>query len=147
MKINWGTGIAIFYSLFVFFMVAMVINSTQNKPNMVQDNYYEKDLNYEAFRGKRENAANAKGQIKIEYLADEKNILLDFPDKVNKVSGKVTFFRPSDKNLDKIMDIKLNADGQMIIGVDESLPRGLWNIQIDWQDQVQQFYTEESIVL
>ncbi len=35
MKFNWGTGIALFYSLFMITMIYMVYQSTQHNRNLV----------------------------------------------------------------------------------------------------------------
>ena len=47
MKINWGTGIFIFYSLFVGALVFQLVKSFQYDNSLVVENYYEKDLNYQ----------------------------------------------------------------------------------------------------
>ena len=147
MKINWGTGIAIFYTLFVILMVGMVINSTRNKVELVQENYYQKDLNYEEFRLKRQNAAAMVAPIKVDYQQKNKSVRLQFPSSMSNATGQVTFFRPSNKSLDQKVDIVLNKEGMMNIPVNKSMIRGLWKVQLDWESDGKHFFTEESIVL
>jgi hypothetical protein len=44
MKFNWGTGIAIFYIIFVVSLVFQVFKSRQYDHSLVVDNYYEEDI-------------------------------------------------------------------------------------------------------
>ncbi len=147
MKINWGSGIAIFYSLFVVVMVVMVVKSTQNKPKMVQENYYEKDLNYEAFRQKRANGESLKHLLKVNYESDLNQIKISFPGNLDNIEGDITMFRPSNQFLDKNYKLQLDSMGDMVIPLDRNTARGKWKIQIDWKNDVQEFYNEEVIVI
>lgn len=147
MKINWGTGIAIFYVFFVIAMISMVINSSYHKVELVQENYYQKDLQYEAFRLKRQNATAMTVPISIKYEHKENAVRLAFPAAMADATGQVTFFRPSNKSLDQQVMIVLDDEGTMLIPVSESMKRGLWKMQLDWQSDGKQFFKEESIVL
>lgn len=147
MKINWGTGIAIFYTCFMAAMIIMVIKSTQNNVQLVQENYYDKDLNYEEFRLKRENASNLSVPIEIKYLTSTKNIQVIFPDNTEDISGQISLFRPSNKFLDKQFKISVNASGKMEIPVDKSFQNGLWKVQVEWLNQGKSYFSEQSIVI
>ena len=147
MKINWGSGIAIFYTAFVIVMLGMVYMSTQNKTHLVQDNYYNKDLNYEAFRMKRQNAANLEQKLSIEYNSADQEIALNFPPDMNMAEGKVSLFRPSDKYLDQSFDLDIDSNGAFTIPVERKLKSGLWMVQVDWASGDKEYYQEESIVL
>ena len=47
MKLHWGHGIAIFYSLFVAVLVFQVIRSTAYDNSLVSEAYYKDDINYQ----------------------------------------------------------------------------------------------------
>lgn len=147
MKINWGWSIAIFYSLFVIVMVFMVMKSTQNKPKMVQENYYEKDLNYEAFRQKRQNGAALKDLVNISYEARDRQLKISFPGNLENIEGDITMYRPSNQYLDKNFKLDLDSMGDMIIPLDKSLAPGKWKIQLDWKNESQEFFNEEIIII
>ena len=147
MKINWGSGIAIFYTLFVLAMVTMVVKSTQNKPRMVQENYYEKDLNYEDFRQKREMGQAVSHLIDIAYQSDLNNIKISFPKELAQSKGSVTMFRPSNQFLDKKYPLQLDSMGDMLIPLDNRTARGHWKIQIDWNNGIHDLYNEETIII
>ncbi len=145
MKINWGTGIAIFYTGFVVVMIAMVVQSSKKDLNMVQENYYDKDLNYEAFRQSRINGTAMEKSIRIDYNTG-KNITITFPPGLSIDRGLITLYRPSDQHLDRKYEIKLDENNQMQITT-TSLLRGSWRILLDWENDGRSFYHEKNIVL
>ena len=147
MKITWGTGIAIFYVCFMAAMIFMVIKSSQNKMDLVQENYYQKDLVYEQFRSKRQAAANLDKAVQVAYRLDNNSLELIFPKEIQKPSGTLTLFRPSNKFLDQSFELPAIQDSKMTIPLDSKIAKGLWRIQIDWEMEGQQFYTEQSIVI
>ncbi len=147
MKINWGTAIAIFYTCFVIAMVTMVVRSTQNKMDLVQENYYEKDLTYESFRAKRQNAAVLTETVAIKYSIAEESIQINLPEGMSTAKGKLIFFRPSDKKLDTSFDLEVDEKGQMRIPVNQKIIPGLWRVQLDWEYEGQAYFQETSIVI
>lgn len=56
MKLSWGTGIAIFYSVFVIVLVFVVVKSTSIDNALVTDDYYKKDLEYQTQIDKQVNS-------------------------------------------------------------------------------------------
>jgi hypothetical protein len=147
MKLHWGNYIAIFYICFMGAMIFMVIKSTQNKMDLVQENYYQKDLDYENFRSKRQNSTVLTNQVSVHYSTASKSIELSFPEEMKTLTGKLTLFRPSNKQLDKTFILKLDQQSKMSIPVDGDIPPGLWKIQLDWEAQGDNYYKEEAIVI
>jgi hypothetical protein len=147
MKLNWGSGIAIFYSLFVVVMITMVVKSTQNKVHMVQDNYYEKDLNYEEFRQKRQNGMAYQSLLDINYNQSDSKILISFPEQLADAKGELKLFRPSNQFLDINYPIQLDSNGQMYIQLKDNMVRGKWRVMLDWQFAGTDYYNEETIVI
>ncbi len=147
MKLNWGTSIAIFYICFMIAMVSMVIKSTYHKAQMVQENYYDKDLNYEAFRLKRERASNLKESIVIEYLDMDKNLEIKFPEDMKTATGNISLFRPSNASLDQSYPIQIDEGGSMLIPIPMSVAKGLWRVQIEWENNALDYYMESVITI
>lgn len=147
MKLNWGGGIAIFYTCFVIAMVSMVVKSTFHKPQMVQDNYYEKDLQYEAFRQKRENGNLMKESIKVAFIPKERMVEITFPKGMSSAKGNVTLFRPSNQSKDQILPLRLDENAEMQLPIAKNMSRGLWRVQLDWEVEGKAYFMEESIVI
>lgn len=145
MKLNWGNGIAIFYSLFVIVMVSMVVKASQININMVQENYYDQDLNYEEFRKSRQNGLTP-GALNIYYTPNAGNVQIGFPEGEQKITGVVKFYRPSNNGWDKSMTIALDDQNRMEIPVDQ-MPRGYWKILVHWETDGKSYYKEEPLIL
>ena len=146
MKLNWGTSIAIFYSLFVLVMIIMVVRASQNSVQLVEENYYNKDLNYEAFRQSRANAANLEPPVQIQFSAGTDHIKIAFPHALQGGKGTVTLYRPSNRMQDKKYTLKLDEEKTMKIPV-EGLRKGYWKVLLHWEMAGADYYQEEDIVL
>ena len=146
MKLNWGWRIAIFYSFFVITMIGMVVYSTQNKVQLVQDKYYDKDLEYEAFRQKRQNAEQLSQQLQINYIASLEQLELTFPKEMNVEEGTLTLFRPSNSFQDQKIRLKPDQHNQMRIPL-HNLSKGHWKVQLDFKSAGKAYYKEQRLRL
>lgn len=133
MKINWGTGIVIGMSLFVSFILYLVINMlTDDKFNhdLVTEEYYKKELLYQ-----QEIDAETRGRKLSENISDHRTKngwLIEFPENIDpaQISGTLRFYRPSSEKLD--FDMPLNLKDNQIFISEEQLVKGRWNIYVDW---------------
>ena len=146
MKLNWGWAIAIFYSSFVIVMIGMVVYSSQNKIQLVQEEYYNKDLDYEAFRQKRQNANQLDQQLQISYIASLEQLELTFPEKMEINEGTLTLFRPSNLYQDQKFRVQTDENNQMTLPMNK-LSKGKWKVQLDFKAEGKAYYKEEVIAL
>lgn len=144
MKLNWGTGIALFYGAFALIMIGVVFASRRHDPGLVSEKYYDLDLNYQARLIQKQNTADLQNALKINYSPNQSQIELQFPAELGAVAGKVTFYRPSDGGLDFTLPVSTDASGKMIIPV-AHVSTGLWNIQIEWEAGGKSYFLEEKI--
>lgn len=128
-------------------MVSMVIKSFSFNSQLVQDDYYQLDLDYEDFRQKRENATLLKDQFVIKPDTKTREIYLQFPTWMSTVNGEVRLYRPSNQYLDKSYSIKVSESNDTTIKLDSALQSGLWNIHVDWKDQEKGYYYESTLYL
>jgi nitrogen fixation protein FixH len=143
-KIDWGTGIAIFYSTFAVVMMGLVIKSFDSPALVIKKNYYDDDINYQAHKVKVQNGAALAQDMTIEYVAEANTIILHFPQNQPEPIGKVTFFRPSKTDKDRSFDLKTDPSKRMFIRVDD-FEKGLWIVQVEWQGEDKLYYKEEKI--
>lgn len=146
MKLNWGSSIAIFYSLFVIVMVAMVFYSKSFDNSLVVDNYYEKDLQYQQHINKLQN--NQTLPIDLKILEDKQNKLVNFqfPQGFENLGGEIQFYRADDKSKDFSLKVNTDARGAQAISYQSMLP-GRWTVKVDWEGDGKSFYKEEVIIL
>ncbi len=143
MKFNWGHGLTIFFILFVGTLIFLVIQSRKVDRALVVDNYYDKDIHYQAHKDKLRNTARLTKDIEVKSTKDE--LVIEFP-KLAALSGTIHFYRASDQSKDFRQKIKLDADGNMRIDTREMI-QGTWVLKIDWVAEGKSYYSERQIYL
>lgn len=142
MKFTWGWGIGIFYVSFMAIILGVVFYSTFHKQDLVVDNYYEEDLAYQEQIDKLNRTKALPEKVKMLYKKDELTVEIPASLKDQISSGKVKFFRPSDKALDQEMDLEINKE-QMIIDV-KDFTKGYWKVQVDWIMNDSSYFVENK---
>ncbi|WAC03949.1 FixH family protein [Lacinutrix neustonica] len=146
MKINWGTGIVIAFVLFISFIMYFVINMNINKKydhDLVAEDYYEQELDYQNAINKEENAKNLFKNLSLEQT--EKGVIIHFPEalELSEISGKVFLYRPSNKQFD--FEILISLSDYHLLIPDKRLLDGRWNIKIDWNHKGQDYLYKSQI--
>lgn len=145
MKLNWGLGIALFYSTFALAMIGMAIKSTQYDHSLVREDYYQADLAYQQQYDKMVNEQTRL--LDLQHRAGEAGITLQAsPEARTAVQGDILFFRPNDKRLDFSVPIQLDENGQQLIPTETIVP-GRWKLKMDYQVGEKAYYSETEIVL
>jgi nitrogen fixation protein FixH len=144
MQFNWGTGIALFFSLFVVTLLYFVYRSTLLDNSLVSDAYYAEDLKYQERFDKMSNAQGLKEDLKILNFAADSQVELLFPTEFAKVQGEIYFFCPSDQGSDFKLNIAPNQENRQLIST-SGLKTGKWRVKVDWSDGIKSYYKEEII--
>lgn len=143
MKINWGTKIAIFYISFVLFILAMVYMAFGEKYDLVTEDYYQQELE---FQDKIDKSANAFAlDEKLKIVIKSGSVILKFPSSLKETSGTINFFRPSDSKADFTEDINLN-DGNQSISI-EKFTKGKYIVKTEWKNEGTEFFQEDVIFI
>lgn len=144
MKFNWGTGIALFFSVFVLSLVYQVYRSTQYDNSLVSDEYYADDLRYQEHYDKLANAQALAEDLKIRNVQQKEELEIHFPEGFEQLGGEVIFFSPAFKSRDFRLPVKPGTDGVQYIPTEE-LPKGNWKIKVDWTGDGKPFYKEQDV--
>lgn len=144
MKFNWGHGIALFYGIFAVSMVMIVIRSTHYDHTLVTDKYYEQDLQYQEHYEKLANSQQDGRALKVWKDQDTHSISIQFPEGLEDIAGKVTFYRPVNSSEDFSVPFELDEDKVLVYDT-EKLHPGLWTIKVDWQSGSTPYYQEVNI--
>ena len=145
MKLNWGTGIAIFYGAFMVIMITFVVLSRDVDHSLVMDNYYEADINYQDHKDKIANSKALKTDLKITKVAGKK-VKFQFPDMSAQISGEVLFYKPDDKSKDFKVTVKTDDSGLFNVNTEDLVP-GLWRLKVDWKAGDILYYKEQEFYL
>lgn len=146
MKINWGTGIVIamiaFMSFILFFVVKM-FTEDEYQYDLVVEEYYKQEIGFQDELDAERSAIELDENVVIEQT--ETGIRIDFPGKEasSDIDGIVTFYRPSNKNLDFTKTILLE-DQKMFVPKNE-IAAGRWNISVRWVQNGKTYLTRKNI--
>lgn len=147
MKINWGTGIVLAFIIFISFIMFFVIKASTDKKynhDLVTDDYYKLELEFQKDIDKETNSKNLKENISWEKT--NQGLILKFPESLEQenINGKVFLYRPSDKQLD--FEIPISLSNHNLLIPDSRLLDGRWNIKVDWQYNGKLFLYKKEIV-
>jgi hypothetical protein len=146
LKIHWGVGIAVFYTIFLLFLIGNVVFSSMQGNDIISPDYYQKELAYQQQIDKAGRSKKLPQQLKI--VTGGSTIALQFPDFLRNsgVSGVITFYRPSDTRLDNKVQIKVNENNLQVIDT-RAYAKGLWKLKIEWSASGIEYYNEESVMI
>jgi hypothetical protein len=145
---NWGWKIVVLYSAFVVMTLSMVVYFMRQKVDLVADDYYKQEIEYQDQIDKISNAKALKEPIGYGYDMKNRTIKLSFPQAhlTQELRGKINFYRPANADEDKEFDIRPEASGAQIISVSD-LNKGLWKIKIYWTAGGKEFFDEKVVTL
>ena len=140
-NMNWGNRIVVAFVLFAAFIGYMVVKAFQEDFDLVAEDYYAQEINYEQKMVKLANAESL-GK-KVDSRQEAKNLVFKFPDR--NVSGTVQFYHPSREIFDKTFDIT-PSEGLQVISKQELIP-GNYRININWNADGKDYLQESKIFI
>lgn len=140
---NWGKGIIIVFVIFFAGMAFMAYKSMTRDIDLVAPNYYEKEIKYQDQIDKINSTSRLKEKLKIETTGG--SLVISYPD-ISGLNGEISFYRPSDAKRDFKLPIEAGKDNKQIINT-QTLLKGLWRVQVSWNAGVQNYYSEEKIMI
>ncbi|GLR17187.1 FixH family protein [Portibacter lacus] len=145
MKINWGTGLLIFFILYIGNLVRVVVKSTTIDHSLVEENYYEHDIHFQEKLDKIKNRKLLAQDLNITYNQTEKKLKLDFGEQSDFKNAQVHLYRASDKSSDFNYSIDNTADAADIDL--ETLIPGKWQVKVEWADNARSYFKEQDIYI
>jgi hypothetical protein len=143
---NWGTGIALFYSVFAVTILLFVVFSFRQKIDLVGPDYYAKELAYQQQIDAMQRSEGLLEQIR--FNLKDKMLELNIPLSLRKehISGEVELFCPADNGKD--MKFPLETQGVAIQCVDiGSVRSGRYTLKLAWKFKGHSYYNEETLVI
>lgn len=141
MKYNWGHGIATAIILAIIALSSLVFVVTRERIDMVTDQYYPKELDYQLQIDKIKSYRELEQGVELKVNGE---LLIQFP-KVSAspadITGALHIYRPSDERLDIEREVKLSDAYTMIIAK-ELLKLGKYEVIIDWKVDDKRYLTK-----
>jgi len=139
---NWGTKIVMGMAAFMLFIIAMVIYmfSVHNRDALVEDNYYEKGINFNADYDAIQNVVNHQASPEIKF--DSRQIQIHLRD---SAAFTLTLLRPSNKNQDRqIVGHTVGKMNAIILNKKDFAP-GMWFLSLRWTHHQQHYLFKQNI--
>ena len=133
LKISWPTSIVLALSAFIIFILSFVYKATfvpGYDHHLVSDDYYKDEMNYQQEIDKLNKAAALKENVSLTKVPE--GLLIKFPAKFDpeKITGTISFQRPSNIKIDFQLPINLTSADYLIL--DDKMVEGIWNVKIEW---------------
>ncbi len=136
---NWGTKVIIGMGLFMTFIIVLgVLMVRSDDDALVENNYYEKGLDYNRDYQFKEKVIKDNALPKISVLKEGLDIQFTFPS-----TGKIKLMRTSNKKLDRSIDFKTDSSYIFKINTAE-LAKGRWRMIIQWKNEIGTAYLNEQ---
>jgi hypothetical protein len=145
MNFNWGTGILIFIIIFFIAIFGFVYFSSTQLVNLVEEDYYPKELAYDEQIEKMRNYSKSGYKIHIGKKPNSINIRYEGITVSDGIKGIVHLYRPSDYRKDIKIPVIVNDTGYQFIPRKDLLP-GKYIIKIDWTVGKMPYYFEETFI-
>ncbi|WP_443943575.1 FixH family protein [Pedobacter sp. AW1-32] len=126
---NWGTKIVMGMAAFMLFIIGMVMYmfSVHNRDALIEDNYYEKGINFNSEYTAAQNMLN--DQASPEIIIDQQKMVILLRDSAEFV---LTLMRPSNKKQDrKIEGHTIGATNAIVLNKKDFAP-GMWFLSLSW---------------
>lgn len=141
---NWGTKIVLGMLTFMMFIVCMVIYMfhVHGRDALIEENYYEKGINYNEEYNARQNVINDHAQPKITVTKTQ--IIVQLKD---AAQYNLILMRPA--NSDDDVKLKGNTSGTSnLILVDKTkMQRGMWFLNLGWHSSGKEYLFKNNITL
>jgi len=137
MKFNWGTGIVLFFVVFVSLMISFVVFSLKQNNDLVADDYYQQGADYTKHMEVSKRSAIYRDSISIQTKGENVEIKVSktFSQKVDTV--KAFFFRPSNKKQDYTLDFSAKQVSAII--EKKNLAHGRYQVKLSWKMDNEQY--------
>jgi hypothetical protein len=139
---NWGKGIIVALALFVGFILFLVITLMRQDVDLVSEDYYKQEIDYEARIQKEQNGLNSTAKIKI---VDQKSfVIIQLPDSIALTNVLVNLKRPNDEKLDK--SFKIEGTKTFMLPK-ASLEKGKYDLTIEYTMNKKDCLLQQKIII
>lgn len=132
---------------FMSYIIFFVTQAMRSEVNLVSKDYYQQELVYQDHIDVMNRTAAQKQEVTVAAPAGTGQVILNIAGGTKeKVTGTISFFRPSDGTQDFEVPVNLNESGNQLLNTGK-LSKGLWRVKIDYSRGGQQYYSETQLTL
>lgn len=143
---SWGNKILISFLLFVAGMVYLVYRSMKTEFDLVEKDYYKKELVYQDVIDGTNRANQLSSAVSIQQ--NENGLLLSLPAEMRnkQLDGEILFYCPSDAKKDKNIKLHVDENVTQLIPVTNIHP-ATYVVKIHWTESNHSYFVEKHITV
>lgn len=122
-------------------VVLGVLMVTSKSDALVDNDYYEKGIEYNVEYNKKMNVKRDHAEPIVELTSD--SLILTF---TKPAKGRIKFIRLSNKNLDRDLVLKTDSSNQAKFSILRK-SAGLWKLAVDWESANKAYLYEKEVML
>lgn len=126
---NWGKGIVIGMSLFMAFILYMVINLMVTNVDLQSEDYYKKEIEYETEIAQLNNANQLAEKVTL--VRKDDYLFIQLPDSLDIRKSIIEFVRPNDMQDDQSL---VGGSEKELIYPLSKLQDGMYDVQVQFED-------------
>lgn len=141
---NWGTKIVLGMIAFMMFIVGMVVYMfyVHGRDALIEENYYEKGINYNAEYNAKQNVLNDDAKPKITITKTQ--IIIQVKD---SAKYDLVLMRPANSNDDVKLKGQTTGTANLILVDKTKMPKGMWFLNLQWQASGKDYLFKNNITL
>jgi hypothetical protein len=147
MKLNWGHYLAIAMTLFIGFILYLIIFIRGGKDDLTDVDYYEKGMQHDSQMGLERNAMPFREAVKISYTSGI--IYIQLPDSQRVQKLQLDLLKPNDASKDLHLRMPLvvpnDSTQQCQARFRQLLEKGIWMARIHWEVDSVGFFVEKDL--
>ncbi|MCR6721988.1 MAG: FixH family protein [Chitinophagaceae bacterium] len=138
---NWGYKLLCTFIVFIGGMGFLVYRSMSTEFQLVEKEYYKKELNYQTVIDGQHKANSLSMPVKV--TSKDAEVVLEMPSELKGavISGRVWFYCANDASKDKLFDMSVDSNGQQVFAAGLLRP-GKYLAKLEWKADDVSYYTE-----
>ena len=140
---SWAYAIIVVFVLFAVFIGQFVYRSVQNPTNLVAENYYQQEIDFQTKIDKSSNALAIKDQMT--FAITDELVTVDFPTDWETVKGTLHLYNPMNEKLD--VSMPFTTQSNVLKMKLKDLQAGKWVVKLDFDYGNKGYFLEENVIV
>jgi len=138
---NWGYKLLCAFIVFIGGMGYMVYRSMSTEFQLVEKEYYKKELSYQGVIDAKRKASELSAPVQVTSLNAEVTIQMPTEMAGQSVSGSAWFYCANDVSKDRHFDLSVDDNGRQVFAAGQLRP-GKYLAKLEWTAANQSYYAE-----
>jgi hypothetical protein len=143
---SWGYRVVIILVVFVIGMLVMLYIAMQQNNDMIDSNYYDKELKYQEVINAKENLSRLHDSVFITATDSIVKIKIPIAAISEVKDGSIEFIRSSNMKKDRLIPLQTDLAGVQIISRSQFI-KGAYRVRIKWTSKTVPYYDERDVYM